>query len=87
MAKVYPMVLANETRTMYFHRDRAWQDREQFVVNLGVLLSQTREGIASAYLDEKDQVHLVYVSGYEKIINVSKDSYASIVRDVAKELY
>lgn len=87
MAKVYPMVLANETRTMYFHRDRAWQDREQFVVNLGVLLSQTREGIASAYLDENDQVHLVYVSGYEKVINVSNDSYASIVRDVAKELY
>lgn len=86
MPKVCPMIWANESRAAYMHPDNALVDRMQFVVNLGILLSQTREGIKGAYLDDQEMVHVVYTSGHEELINVNMDSYLAIIRDVTKGL-
>lgn len=45
---------ANESATMFAGSQEAMQDRKQFVENLGWLLAQSREGIQSAYLDDKE---------------------------------
>lgn len=86
MAKVHPMLLANETRAAYMHPNLAQNDRKQFVCNLGTLLRQTREGIVGAYLDDQEMVHVVYNGGHEELINVNMDSYLAIIRDVTKGL-
>ena len=80
MAKVQPMIMACESRA---HNDN---DRHLFVANLGTLLSQTREGIVGAYLDDRDQVHVVYKDGYARVVDVSCDSYMAIIRDVTRRL-
>lgn len=76
------MELANES----YPGNCPYADRALFVENLGILLSQTREGIQQAYLDNDDVVHVVYHSGFEKHINVAMDSYMAIIRDVVKRL-
>lgn len=86
MPKVCPMVEVSEARAAYMHPDAAQQDREMFVANLGWLLSQTREGIVRAYLDNDEIVHVVYRNGHEELVNVNMDSYMAIVRDVTKGL-
>lgn len=86
MAKVYPMIMANESKAAYAHPDYTQNDRHLFVANLGTLLSQTREGIVGAYLDENELVHVVYKSGHEELVNVRMDSYMAIIRDVTKGL-
>lgn len=86
MPKVYPMIWANESRAAHMHPDCALVDRKQFVTNLGVLLTQTREGIQGAYLDDDEIVHVVYQNNHEELINVNMDSYLAIIRDVTKGL-
>lgn len=65
----------------------ALEVRKTFVRNLGWLLSQTRNEVLSCELEvaAKDVEHVVikYMNGAEKRINVSCDSYAAIIRDVA----
>lgn len=75
---------ANETMAAYMEHDAARADRKLFVHNLGELMSQTREGIVGAYLDDNDQVHVQYKHDYEVTVNVNMDSYMAIIRDVAK---
>ena len=60
------------------------EDRKLFVHNLGLLLSQTREGIKSCELDDDEIVTVNYRSGYKLKVNVNMDSYMAIVRDVIK---
>lgn len=86
MPKVYPVIWADESRAAYMHPDCALADRKQFVVNLGTLLHQTREGILGAYLDDDEIVHVIYSGGHEELINVNMDSYLAIIRDVTKGL-
>ena len=86
MAEVHMMTMANERRAAYMTNSEAYQDRRQFVENLGILLKQTREGIIDAYLDDSEHVHVVYTNAYEEIINVNMDSYLAIIRDVTKGL-
>lgn len=86
MAKVYPMILANEARAAHTTEDYAQKDRCLFVANLGTLLSQTREGIVGAYLDDNELVHILYKNGHEHLVNVRCDSYMAIIRDVTKGL-
>ena len=85
MAKVQTMILASETRAAYMSLDLALNDRKLFVANLGTILSQTREGILGAYLDDDEQVHVVYKHGHEELVNVRLDSYMAIIRDVTKD--
>lgn len=76
--------IANETEMMFADKEANHQDKETFVRNLGWLLGQTREQVERCYLDEEDQVHIVFRGGSERKVNVKHDSYAAIIRDVAK---
>lgn len=79
---------ANESMAMFMDEQDAIRDREQFVRNLGWLLSQTRDGVVSCELidAEKPSEHVLvtYRNGYTKKIGTYVDSYAAIVRDVAR---
>lgn len=82
------MIRANETAAAYMIEEDAIRDRKQFVRNLGDLLSQTRDGVVSCELidAEKDSEHvlILYIGGGVRRICVHMDSYAAIIRDVAK---
>lgn len=77
---------ADETQAMFVSDDLALKDRKQFVHNLGELLSQTRERIVGAELDDNEIVTVTYTNGHTVTINVNMDSYLAIVRDVTKHL-
>lgn len=82
------MIRANETKAAFMTDEDAIRDREQFVRNLGELLSQTRDGLMYCRLIDAEQptehVLVVYKGGCTRRIGVYMDSYAAIVRDVAK---
>lgn len=78
--------IANETKMMFANDEANQHDKEVFVRNLGWLLCQTREKVERCYLDEEEQVHVVFRGGSERTVNVKHDSYAAIIRDVAKAL-
>lgn len=79
---------ANETAAAFMADEDAIRDREQFVRNLGELLSQTRDGVVSCELIDAEQptehVLVTYRGGGTRRICVHMDSYAAIIRDVAK---
>ena len=78
---------ANETAAAYLSKEDAIFDREQFVRNLGDLLSQTRDGVVSCELVNAEQpgehVLVTYKGGGTRKICTYMDSYAAIIRDVA----
>ena len=80
---------ANESMAMFMDEQGAIRDREQFVRNLGELLSQTRDGAVSCELvdAEKPTEHVLvtYKGGGTRKIGTYMDSYAAIVRDVASK--
>lgn len=83
--------LANEARAAFYAREEMqWQDRCQFVDNLGWLLRQTREGIAGMKLirEGKDNETAIiwYNDGAREDVNVSCNSYAAIIKDVMKHI-
>lgn len=79
---------ANETMAAYLNDQDAIHDREIFVRNLGWLLSQTCDGVVSCELINAEQVgeHVLvtYKGGGTRKIGTYMDSYAAIVRDVAR---
>lgn len=79
---------ANESMAMFMDEQDAIHDREIFVHNLGELLSQTRDGVVDCELidAEKTTEHVLvtYRGGGTRKINTYMDSYAAIIRDVAK---
>ena len=80
---------ANETAAAFLSEEGAIHDRELFVQNLGILLSQTRDGVVSCELidAEKPTEHVLvtYKGGGKRRIGTYMDSYAAIIRDVAKK--
>lgn len=82
------MERANETLAFFMNHEDEILDRKQFVENLGWLLSQTRDGVVSCELidAEKPTEHVLvtYRGGGTRRIGTHMDSYAAIVRDVAK---
>ena len=61
--------------------------RSNFVHNLGLLLSQTREGVLGCEWNrDKDVVYIRYKDGYTRTVDVEMDSYAAIVRDVMRRI-
>ena len=82
------MERANETRASIMTKEGAICDREQFVKNLGWLLSQTRDGVVSCELIDAEEptehVLVTYRGGGTRRICTHMDSYAAIIRDVAK---
>lgn len=77
---------ADETAMMFVSGERAFKDRRKFVQNLGVFLTQTRDGVLGADLDENDIVTITYKRGGTHKVNVHMDSYAAIIRDVTKNI-
>ena len=75
---------ANETDMMFASEADRLVDRKQFVRNLGWLLTQTRDGVDYCELSDDDIVTVYYLHGGKKEINVAGDSYAAIIRDVAR---
>ena len=80
------MIKANETAACWMEPEDALEDRKLFVRNLGVLLSQTRNGILSAELDDAEMVTIKYNNGHKEHVNVNMDSYAAIIKDVMKRV-
>jgi len=83
----YTLKRASETLETYVPEKEALAIRRQFVRNLGWLLSQTRDEVLSCDLAVPAKgvefVIIKYINGSEKRVNVSHDSYAAIIRDVA----
>ena len=81
---------ANESAAAFYDDKDAWEDRCQFVANLGALLVQTREGIERCYLEgvhgEREDVHVCFRGGHEELVNIRCDSYMAIIRDVVKSI-
>ena len=80
---------ANEALAAFMCESDALEDRRIFVRNLGWLLSQTREDVIGCELEiERDEeyVAITFKGGYQRRVNVHMDSYAAIVRDVAKAI-
>lgn len=82
------MKMASETMAMFMPKEAADEDRKTFVHNLGVLLSMTRDGVKGCELmdvrTDHEYVLVTYKDGYTRKIGVAADSYAAIIRDVAK---
>ena len=77
----------SETKAWDMDNVDALVDREGFVHNLGVLLSQTREDVIKCILiDNGDTVIIVFKGGGTRYVNVHADSYAAIIRDVMKRI-
>ena len=75
---------ANEVNAAFMSPKSALIDRKLFVSNLGDLLSQTRDRIVSAHLDDNEIVHVVGNGGQELKVNVNMDSYFAIIKDVIR---
>lgn len=80
------MVKANEVSAAFMTNDAALSDRKLFVQNLGELLSQTREGIIAARLDNDEFVTIIFKNGDPIRVNVNMDSYFAIIKDVVKAI-
>lgn len=78
----------SEIKAAYMTPEDAFEDRQLFVENLGVLLSQTREGIVGCSLSRDEIVTVLFEgeAGIEQKVNVNYDSYLAIIRDVVKNL-
>lgn len=75
----------SETKAWNMDEEDALVDREAFVHNLGVLLTQTREDVVKCELiDRGDTVVITFKGGGTRAVNVHADSYAAIIRDVMK---
>ena len=62
------------------------KDRAAFVINLGLLLTQTDNDVTGCdWLPEEDAV-VVHFTGGDKTVNVAMDSYAGIIRDVMRRI-
>jgi len=79
-------VHCSETEAMFMTDSKALNDRKKFVHNLGILMSQTRESIASMKLDDNEIVTVTFNNGHEKYVNVRLDSYTAIIKDVIKQI-
>ena len=75
---------ANEAAMMFAPAEEDKADRKLFVKNLGWLLSQTRDGVQYCDLDDNEIVTIHFRGGGVHKVNINMDSYAAIVRDVAK---
>lgn len=77
----------SETKAWNMDEVDALVDREGFVHNLGMLLSQTREDVVKCELiDKGDTVVITFKGGGTRTVNVHADSYAAIIRDVMKQV-
>ena len=79
-----------ENNTM-FSEDEAviYADRRDFVENVGILASQTREGVDHIEYIKEDDIELakiVFRKRHDKYVNINHDSFSAIVRDIFKNI-
>lgn len=80
-----------ENNTM-FTEDEAviYADRRDFVENVGILASQTREGVERIEYIKEDDLELAKIvykrDSKEKYVNINHDSFSAIVRDIFKHI-
>lgn len=79
-----------ENNTMFSEDDAViCADRRDFVENVGILASQTREGVDHIEYIKEDDIELakiVFRKGHEKYVNINHDSFTAIVRDIFKNI-
>lgn len=66
--------------------DVKYADKEQFVENLGWLLSQTIKHVSQCHLKDEDTVIIELDDGDTIEANIAMDNYNAIVKDVCKYL-
>ena len=80
----------NENDTMFTEDETiVFSQRSDFVHNVGVLASQTREGVDRIEYVRDNDVELakiVYKKGHEVYVNINHDSFCAIVRDIFKNI-
>ena len=75
-----------------FTEDEAviYADRRDFVENVGILASQTREGVERIEYIKEDDLELAKIvykrDSKEKYVNINHDSFSAIVRDIFKHI-
>lgn len=81
----------NENNTMFEDNEALiLSDRREFVHNVGVLASQTREGVREIQLIVERGLEIARIyyknSEFTKDINITHDSFSAIVQDIFRNL-
>lgn len=76
------MSKANEKSAQVMPEVQAVRDKRRFIKNLGWLLKQTKEGIASCEMLDISTVKVTYEDGTRSHVGISGDTYIEIARDV-----
>lgn len=80
-------LLACEKEAMFFEEPYKQLDKQLFVENLGILLSQTDCNIKRLWLDINDNVHIISKSIPEKCVNVYGKTYIEIVKIITNTIH
>lgn len=80
----------SETQSLFLE-DAAGEDADRcdFVHNVGVLASQTREGVDHIEYYKCDDIEyavIVFKCGHQIKVNIRHDSYTAIVRDIFRNI-
>lgn len=65
---------------------KAGVTKDQLVKGLGETLSLTREGISHLELKDNDTVIIHWKHGYQREVNIARDSGLAIIKDVVKSI-
>lgn len=81
----------NENNTMFEDNEALiLSDRREFVHNVGVLASQTREGVKEIQLIVEGGLEIARIyykkDNFTRDINITHDSFSAIVQDIFRNL-
>lgn len=81
----------NENNTMFEDNEALiLSDRREFVHNVGVLASQTREGVKEIQLLVKGGCEIARIyykkDNFTRDVNITSDSFSAIVQDIFRNL-
>lgn len=81
----------NENNTMFEDNEALiLSDRREFVHNVGVLASQTREGVREIQLIVEGGLEIARIyykkDNFTRDINITHDSFSAIVQDIFRNL-
>lgn len=78
--------VCSESDRKYMEKNRRYDDKMNFVRNIGAVMSMSRERITGCELIDDDTVVVTYMSGYTKEINIACDSYIAIMQDILRQI-
>lgn len=81
----------NENNTMFEDNEALiLSDRREFVHNVGVLASQTREGVKEIQLIVEGGLEIARIyykkDNFTRDVNITHDSFSAIVQDIFRNL-